>query len=108
MTCQSSGLAPISIIGLGLRAVSSLRRAPQLGLPGLEVHPAQYPAARARVVVLHELVGHTQLGVAVAAVGLLKEPAFVAVHDRLDQDRALQLRLERLHREAAQPTWRDR
>ncbi len=70
----------------------------------VEVHAADRPVARARVVVLDHRLRNSQLGEVVGTVGLREEAAFVAVHRRDDQERALQARrqgLEAGHRAAA-------
>jgi hypothetical protein len=71
----------------------------KLGRPGpdLKVHAPHDPAARARVVVLHELIRYPKLRVQVVPVALMKEPALVAEDPRSDEDRTLQPGLEPFH-----------
>ena len=66
------------------------RAAHELRHPRLHVQAAHDPAARARVVVLDEVVVDPQLGQHASAVGLQEEAALVAVHDGLEQQRAVQ------------------
>ena len=74
------------------------RAADQLRLArlGLEVEAAQGALRRARVVVLDELDVDAELGPGVAAVGLDHEAALVAVDLGLEQDDAVELRLQPL------------
>jgi hypothetical protein len=79
----------------------------RLARGGLEVEPAQDAAARARVVLLHELEVHPQLAPRVVAERLDEEPAVVAVHVGLDEDEALDLGVEAPgHYPSARPYWR--
>ena len=71
--------------------------ADELGLAGLVVHAADDALARARVVVLDELVDDAQLAEHARAEGLDEETAFVAVDRGGQQDRAGELGRERLH-----------
>ena len=67
-------------------------------MPGWKCIPRRTPRGRARVVVLHELVGDPELGEHVRAAGLDEEAARVAVHVGLEQDRALEVGREAAHR----------
>ena len=67
-------------------------------MPGLEVHAANDPAARARVVVLDEVLAIPSSAKALCAEGLEEEAALVAVDGGRDQDGAGEPGLERLHR----------
>ena len=64
------------------------RAANQLRQARLKVHPADHSTPRPRVIVLDEFVLDPKAGQLVAAIGLEKEPPRIAVHHRLDQDRA--------------------
>jgi len=59
----------------------------ELRHPRLDVHPADDPTPGARVVILDEVIGDTEIGEGAAAVGLLEEATVVAMDDRFDQDR---------------------
>ena len=72
--------------------------ADQLRLPGLEVHPADDARARARVVVLHEIVENPERPERVTAVGLLEEAARILMDHVLDQHGACEASLDRKHR----------
>ncbi len=71
---------------------SPARAAHELGdaVADVEVHAAQHPARRARVVVLHEplVLGDPDLGVPLAPVGLAEEAPLVAVDARFDDHEA--------------------
>src|SRR5215210_2899421 len=72
----------------------------QLGhpVPGLEVHAAHHPAARAGVVVLHEVVGDAELRESGPAVALEQEAALVSEYLGSDEDGSLEPGLKSLHR----------
>ena len=64
---------------------------------GLEVDPAQRAAARARVVVLHEVRGNAVPRPLIRPVGLQEEAALVAVHGGGEQDEAVEACGEAFH-----------
>ena len=65
----------------------SANAADQLPLAGLEVHPANDPPFRPRVVVLHEVQVDPRRLEDVAAIALQEEPALVTMDDGFDQPR---------------------
>ncbi|MNE94438.1 hypothetical protein D3C80_1924000 [compost metagenome] len=68
-----------------------------LGAGALEMQAAQYPARRARVVVLHEGQGDARLAIALDLKGLDEETTLIAEHLRLDDQHPRQRRFDDLH-----------
>ena len=73
------------------------RAAHELCLSRLEVHAAQHPSSRARVVVLHEAPVDPQVGQPAGPEGLEEEAARVAVHGGLEQDGPVEACRQALH-----------
>ncbi|MNG21586.1 hypothetical protein D3C84_1059730 [compost metagenome] len=68
-----------------------------LGAGALEMQAAQYPARRARVVVLHEGQGDARLAIALDLKGFDEETTLIAEHLRLDDQHPRQRRFDDLH-----------
>src|SRR5204863_392279 len=104
MSSRPSPGGPVAYMGAEANGPSngtsaSAGAADELGLPGsgLEVHAAQRAAARARVVVLHELGLDAELLPHVRAEGLDEEAALVAVDCGLEQQDAFEADREGAH-----------